>query len=264
MIDLDTYCIQQMNFPSPTGLRKPVGSSCHTKRPSSRKGDALNRYRLWISFGLFLGFFGLVSIACNLPSFLQSDLEAPVPTEAVEETRQVETAPVTTAVPTVSAQACLVGTWEINGLSDYVLAAIPPDMAEEYELQYQGTNGNAYFTLSPDGVAILQVEQLEFLFEARFSVFTVPITVSVDGQAVGEYFVDGNILTTSSMDTSGLTASAQAMGNDLADPAEIIEAIPLIRPPFNKAEYSCAGDTLRLELLAYPESMPPLVFYKVE
>ena len=187
-----------------------------------------------------------------------------MPTEAVEATSQAPSAstPLPTADPALSAKNCLANTWEITGLSDYVLAAIPPEMAEEYTLEYQDTNGSAYFILTPDGRITLQADQLELLFQTRVAVLTVPVTVSVDGEAVGSYTVEGSTLTTTDMDTSGLTVSAQAMGSELVPPAQIIRAVPLISAPFNTAEFSCTGETLQLTIAGYPEGVPPLVFQK--
>ena len=76
--------------------------------------------------------------------------------------------------------------------------------------------------------------------------------------------VDQTTLTTSNMDTSGLIASAQVMGEDLIDPAQIISAIPFVQPPFNTAQYSCQGNTLELQVSGYPENIPPLVFLPAE
>jgi hypothetical protein len=72
------------------------------------------------------------------------------------------------------------------------------------------------------------------------------------------------MLTTSQMDTSGITAAAEAMGQNVVEPAQIIGFIPLVKPPFNTAIYTCAGDTLQLEFPAYPEDFPPLVFQRMK
>ena len=213
---------------------------------------------------MIVGLIGFTGLACSLASLFPRNSQAPLPSEAVE-TAAPASIPTSlpTADPILATVNCLANTWEITGLSDYVIAAVPPEMAEQYALQYQGTNGRAYFTLTPDGRIILQANQLELLFEARVSVLNVPVTVSVDGEAAGSYTLDGSTLTTTDMDTSGLAVSAQALGSDLLPPAQIINAIPLLQAPFNTAEYSCTGDTLQLKIAAYPESVPPLVFHKV-
>ena len=86
----------------------------------------------------------------------------------------------------------------------------------------------------------------------------------LDGTAVGNYMVDNTTLTTANMDTSGLSASAQALNEDLIEPEQIIDSIPFINPPFNTAKYACQGDTLELRLSGYPGNIPPLVFRVVE
>jgi hypothetical protein len=183
-----------------------------------------------------------------------------------EDAFQQPIAPLPTLLPTAvpEQESCLVGNWQVTGLSDYILAFIPPEVAEQYSLKYQGTNGSIYFSLLPDGSLNMQADQLEILFEAKMSIFTVPVSASLDGEVSGKYSVDGDTLTTSDMDTSGLSASAQAMCNQLMDPAQIIAAIPLLSPPYNTAQYSCSGNTLQLRLPAYPDSLPPLVFTRVD
>jgi len=186
------------------------------------------------------------------------------PIEEVEATIKIENTPTPTIDPLSSAKSCLANTWEIDGLSDYVLAAVPPELAKEYSLEYVDTTGVAYLILSPDGKIVLQAENLVFHFNARFSIFQVPVTVSIDGTAVGTYDVDSTTLRIDNMDTSGLTASAKAMDEDLMDPDQIINSIPFVRPPYNTAEYACQGDVLELELSGYQGSVPPLVFQAVK
>ncbi len=176
---------------------------------------------------------------------------------------QIEIAPVPVD-PVQSAKNCLANTWEINGLNDYVVAAVPPELAKEYNLQYEDTRGQAYFTLTPEGQIILDAENLILLFSAKISIFEVPVTVLIDGTAIGNYDVDSTTLTTFDMDTSRLTASAQALNEDLIEPDQIINSIPFINPPFNTAKYSCEGDTFELKLSGYSGNIPPLVFQVVE
>ncbi len=219
-------------------------------------------YRL--SLSLILVALGIM--ACNLTRVVNK-IEAPLPTEITQSaagTLPLETVPAPTSTPVNADLACLVNTWEATGLSDYIIAAVPPEMAEEYDLQYKGSSGSAYFTLTRDGRILMQADGLELQFTAKSSIFTVPVTVSIDGQASGNYSADDNILTTSNMDTSELTASAEAMGQTLLEPAQIINAMPLINPAYSRAQYNCAGETLTLKLTNYPDSVPPLVFKAVK
>jgi len=172
--------------------------------------------------------------------------------------------PVPTVDPLISAKRCLANTWEIPELSEYVIAAIPPDLAAEYNLEYQETKGEAYMTLTPDGKFTLVADALELIFSAKAYIFEVPVTVRVDGTARGNYAVDHTTLTISNVDISRLSASAQALGEDLVDPDQILNSIPFIRPPFNTAEYNCQGNTLELEFTSYPGDLPPLKFQAVD
>jgi hypothetical protein len=218
------------------------------------KGNNLPLYR-WITFASLLV---LVLMACNLPAFVQRQLAPPTATTEPSIAPLVEAVP--PSDPLASDQACLVGDWQVSGLNQYVVAAIPPDLAQEYDLQYQDTTGSAYFSLSPDGHFALTADQLELVFNARVSFLRVPVMVGFDGQALGSYTVEGDTLTITGMDTRGLQASARAMGNNLMEPAQIINAIPFMRPPHNVARYACTGDRLQLKLLSYPDRLPPLVF----
>jgi hypothetical protein len=220
------------------------------------------------------GMLALVLLACNLsnkiattPTETAEEPAMNIPTSLPEDTAtptQVPETPVSFQDAQTGGQACLNGTWTINNLSTYVTEAIPPDLADQYNLKYKDTSGSAILTLTPDGRISLRFDQLIFQFDASVSIFSVPLTVGIDGEARGEYALNGNLLTTSQMDTSGLSASAVAMGQDVIDPAQIISLIPLVEPPFNTAVYTCAGDTLQLEFPAYPEDFPPLVFQRVK
>lgn len=219
-------------------------------------------------------FVGLAQVNSDVPSSNNVNNEEPPeantddPTGKAETATQIEKTPIPTIEPTIdplsAAKSCVAKTWEINGLSDYVIAAIPPDLASEYDLQYKDTSGEAYFTLTPDGKIMLHADNLELLLTARVSVFEVPVTVRVDGTAAGNYAIDSTTLITSNVDTSQLTASAQALGEDLIDPAQITKTIPFLSPPFNVAKYSCQGDILELELSGYSGNIPPLIFQAVK
>lgn len=218
---------------------------------------------------LFIGLIGLVILSCRMPGIAQQDSEnlsiaTIAPTQLPAGPAQVTEIPSPTDDPLGASKACLAHTWEVTDISSSVLAAIPDEMLQEYDLQYVGNTGKGYYTLTPDGNVIMQADQMELQFTAKASVFDVPVTVEVDGEATGKYSVEGNTLTTTDMDTSGLTASAQALGQDIVDQSVIINAIPLINSTHNRAEYTCSGDTLTLRLLSYPESVPPVVFRKVQ
>ena len=131
---------------------------------------------------IMIGITSLAIMACGFSGFIQQSVEEqPAHTESpsqiqemaesaaddeIETTIQTEISPAPTVDPILEAQSCLANTWEINGLSDYVIAAVPPDLAEEYDLQYEDTTGAAYFILSPDGKIIIAGEasgQIHFL-----------------------------------------------------------------------------------------------------
>jgi hypothetical protein len=172
--------------------------------------------------------------------------------------------PIPTVDPLVSAQSCVAKTWEIAGLDDYVIAAVPPELAAEYDLKYEETKGDALFKLTPGGQITLLADDLQMIFSAQAYVFSVPVTVRIDGTATGKYTLDRTTLTITNVDTSGLDVSAKALGEDLVDPSQIMNSIPFLTPPNNTARYFCQGDVLILELSGYSEDIPPLVLHAAE
>lgn len=188
-------------------------------------------------------------------------------TDVSTATINAPTAPEATPIPdftaTPASSACLVGTWQITNLQDYVLAAIPPEMIQEYQPTYKSTSGQAYVKFSNDGTVTIQTSQLEIRFDVKAGAFSVELTVRVDGTANGLYQADASQLSTSDMNTSGMTASAKVLGQSVLDETQIISAIPLVQPPFNTATYQCGEQGLALRLVAYPENVPALNFQRV-
>lgn len=221
-------------------------------------------------FWTFLGLLALLSLACNLPNIFATTssetLEEPIQTDSLPLVNETSLAvdETSAADPLSVAKSCLNGTWVINNLSSYITAAIPPDLADEYGLVYKETSGNATLTLIPDGRITLLFDGLIFLFDANVSLFTVPLTVGIDGEVRGAYSLDRYLLTTSQMDTSDLSVAAQAIGQDVVSTEQILSLIPLVQSPFNNAVYACSGNTLQLQFSSYPSDLPPLVFQRVQ
>jgi hypothetical protein len=228
---------------------------------------------------LFIGITSLIIMSCSLGGIAQIAIDSEptdddttnhstavvesLPIDNQEQAITAEKTPTATVDHLLESKSCLAKTWEIKGLSDYVLASVPPELAEEYSLEYIDTTGAAYLKLSNDEKMELQINKLEILFNARLAIFEVPVTVRIDGIAGGTYQVEKNTLHFININTSGLTASAKALDEDVMEPDQIINAIPFVRPPYNTATYSCQGDVLTLNLSGYPDNTPPLVFQAV-
>jgi hypothetical protein len=166
------------------------------------------------------------------------------------------------ALPTANPAACLIGTWQATNIQDYVIAAISPEMMQEYRPEYKNTTGQAYVSFFENGLVTIQAYKLVLEFEIQAGIFRVGLLITLDGLSSGQYQADGSQLTTNSMTTTGLTASARALEQDVMPPEQIVAALPLVQPPFNNATYQCDGQTLSLRLNAYPESIPPLQFQR--
>lgn len=236
-----------------------------------------NRRYLFLLGGL------LFWVACALPGWGQPQDSAPTlvihdPTiNAIETALMQPTAssvPTTTHtpipnVPTDTAAppedplaACLIGTWRATNIQDYVIAAIPADMMQEYKPEYKNSTGQVYVSFFDNGMITIQAYQLALEFNIQASIFKVGLTISLDGMSTGQFVAEGDQLTTRDMTTTGLTASAKSLGQDVASSDDIIASLPLVKPPFDQALYQCSDQALLLTMNAYPEGIPPLAFQR--
>ncbi|MFZ6026733.1 MAG: hypothetical protein ACOYYS_03370 [Chloroflexota bacterium] len=171
--------------------------------------------------------------------------------------------PTHTVTPTEDAlAACLIGTWRATNIQDYVIAAIPADMMEEYRPEYKSSTGQVYVSFFDNGLVTIQAYQLALEFDIQAAIFRVGLTISLDGMSSGQYETDGNQLKTSKMTTTGLSASAKSLGQDVVSSDTIIAALPLVQPPFDQATYFCTDQTLMVVMNAYPDTIPPLAFQR--
>ena len=169
---------------------------------------------------------------------------------------------VAASTPTTALPSCLEGAWNITNLESAILAVIPADMIQSYDLQFKEKKGSAQLVISPGNRIALRADGLQLVYTAKVTFFRVPLIAAINGEAAGSYQLDGNILTTQNMNAAGLSATVQLAGKDLVDPAVIAGAIPLVQPPLNTASFTCQGDTLQLKLTAYGDSVPALVFQR--
>jgi hypothetical protein len=172
-------------------------------------------------------------------------------------------APADTATPTEDPLAkCLIGTWRATNIQDYVIAAIPAGMVEQYKPAYKNSSGQVDVTFFENGMVTIQASQLALEFDIQASIFRVGLTISLDGVSGGEFVTNGDQLTTRNMSSTGMTASAKSLGQDVVTSESIVNSLPLVKPPFDQATYQCVDQTLLLKLIAYPDSIPPLMFQR--
>ena len=126
---------------------------------------------------VIIGITSLIMMSCSLGGIAQivldsqptdeltilqpTDTVESLPMQRQEQTNVLDNTPTPTVDPLIVSKNCLAKTWEIDGLSDYVLAAVPPDLAEEYSLEYIDTTGTAYLKLTSDENRILITSQLD-------------------------------------------------------------------------------------------------------
>lgn len=219
---------------------------------------------------LLAAFAALLLVACNFTSLLQGTEATPAvvvevtPLPDLTEPQNSQGLGETPMSPTNQETACLAGTWKATNLNESILAAIPQETIDQYKLKYRSTSGDLFMSFNNDGTAKLNADQLKMEFGAKVSFFTVPLVVSLNGTAAGKYTANASTITTSDFDTSGLSASAKAAGQDVVSQDQILSAIPMLQPPYNSATYICSGDTLQASVSGYPAGIPPLTFKRIK
>lgn len=205
----------------------------------------------------------LFVLACNLSIRFWDDEPTP--------TAEVTTFPgAATAIPEPPPGAdeapanCLVGEWRIDDISPYVIASVPAELASEYNLEYTGSSGNITVRFEDDGDVEFNANQIELKFSSRVAIISIPVNVNLDGRSRGEYTDNGQGLRTENMDTSGLSASATAAGQDVLERDQILQSLPLVSPYYPSAQYTCGNDQLRMTVDNYPGDVPALVFERVQ
>ena len=171
--------------------------------------------------------------------------------------------PTSQPTDTPKPSACLVGSWQASNLGNYILSALPQEVLDEYQPAFKSESGELLITFGADGSVNIAANQFELVFDTKASVFTVALVVRLDGTINGQYYIDGNTIVTSNMNTSQMKASARALGQDMFPPEEILPMIPLVEPPFNAAYYQCSQQTLSLQLTAYPDDVPPVNLQRI-
>lgn len=198
----------------------------------------------------------LLLAACNLPIN---------PTQTPE--------PTPTSVPPLelgsasTGAACLVGTWQIDDLNQYMQAVLP-QMIEGAQAQIKDVSGVLTYSFNADGTTIGLAQDFMVTADVTTSGFTVPGEITLNGATSGQYLVDESqtLVTLSSVAPGSLVVSASVSGIPVVQDAPMNDLLS-----FNSGQsasgsttFLCDGNTLTLAIDVPNTGIQSLVLTRVQ
>lgn len=179
----------------------------------------------------------LLLAACNMPI-----TPTPFPTSTPEPP------PVEEAPNTIGA-ACLVGTWQVNNLQNY-LQAVLPQMIEGAAIEIEETSGSLTYTFNADGSTTGAAN--DFIVKAKVGTngVTLPGEITVNGASQGSFTADDaqGILTLTNVGAGSLTLSAKVAGIPVVSETPIGDLFMLGSNDTGSGStnFQCIGSTLQV------------------
>ena len=183
-----------------------------------------------------LGVVLLSMLACSLPTSLLGLVQA---TPASGEPEAMVTAP---PFPVASGAECLVGTWELADLSEFMASVLPPQ--SEGTLTYKGTSGTAYYMFKSDGTAGVQAEDLKVDYQLGGGL-NLDIQVSLNGTGTADYTVaQGHLLSTTNVNIDDLAMVLTMGGIPTGDGTTLGGMVPFFGETATATPFTCTPTTL--------------------
>ena len=182
-----------------------------------------------------LGVTILAMLACSLPSFLLGGDSQPTsqPTEPQSQAPSEASG---------SGAACLVGTWELADLSEFMASVLPPQ--SEGTLTYKGTSGTAYYMFNSDGTAGVQAEDLKVDYQLGGGL-NLDIQVSLNGTGTADYTVaEGHLLSTTNVNIDNLAMTLTMGGMPTGDSTPLGGMVPFFGETATATPFTCTTTTL--------------------
>lgn len=181
----------------------------------------------------------LLLTGCNMPI-----TPTPYPTPTPQP-------PPTEAAPNTIGAACLVGSWQINNLQNY-LQAIIPLMVEGATIEIEETSGSLTYTFNADGSTLGAANDFKVKAKVGINGVTLPGEIIVNGESQGNYTADDTqgILTLSNIGTGTLALNAKVAGLPVVNDTPIGD---LFMPGSDASgsgstNYQCIGNTLQISV----------------
>ncbi|MBI5564921.1 MAG: hypothetical protein HY870_08505 [Chloroflexi bacterium] len=202
------------------------------------------------------------------PAATATSVSAPtlVPTAIPTAAPTATTAPTPTTAPTAtplpaSSSACLVGTWELVDLSNYMQSVFAQTGGA---VSFVGQTGRIVYVFDADGSANVDAQDFTMMMAMAVEKLTFDINVIISGAAESQYAATDDQITFSNGELKGLKISATMNGAELFanTPAELAAMFGASSDPkYNTFGYQC--DTTTLVYTPPVENAQPVVMKRV-
>lgn len=170
--------------------------------------------------------------ATTAPSPTPKPTDTPVPTDTPEPAA-------------ASGDACVVGTWELSDMGEY-MASIMAAAGASAEFQFSGQEGYLRYAFGPDGTATIDANDFVVNFAISMQDLTFDMAVSIDGTGTAAYEAGGGAMLFSDPNVDDLTFSATMAGTELFSGTsnELASLFGVSADGTSTAfTYECSGDT---------------------
>ncbi len=176
----------------------------------------------------------LASLACSLPFGLGSSAATP----AVGQPVTLVTSPPGQAA---SGAECIVGTWELADLSDYMKSVVPDAGGT---LTYQGMSGSARYIFGTDGKAQIEADSLQVSYKMSGGV-DLDFQVGFNGTGSADYTVaEGNLLSTTNVNVDALALTLTMGGVPFGDSSTLGSMVPFFGETSTAMPFTCTSTML--------------------
>ncbi len=196
----------------------------------------------------------LILSACNMPITptphpTSTPTPAPQPTEA--------------AAPSEMGAACVVGTWQVNNLAEYLQAALP-QMIEGATVSVGEVSGNLTYTFNAEGTTVGKAEDFKIKATVTTNGLSLPGQIVVNGSSTGKYQADDGqgLLSLTSVSPGDLTVSATVAGVPVVSKSSITDLFMLgsNETGYGSVNYQCIGNTLKISV-EFPNTGPRIIVF---
>ncbi len=172
-----------------------------------------------------------------------------VPTVAPTATPTATPVPTATPAPTAtplppSNSACLVGTWELSDMSQYMQSVIAQSGGA---VEFVGQTGRITYVFGADGSAKVDAQDFSMKMSMTVEKLTFELNITISGGATSTFTATDETVTFSDGELRGLKFSATMNGTELfnSTPAELAAMFGVSPDPrYNTFGYQCDATTL--------------------
>lgn len=205
----------------------------------------------------------LIAIVLSVLSTLACSLfSGGIPSGVADAPQADNPAPASTDVPsdTSSGDACLVGTWSLVDIEQYMASVLPSELTETGELTYDSSSGSAVYTFTTDNTASIQVDEFTVRYQMNMAGISLPLEVMMDGSGSGNYTLAGNQMLFDTINDDELYMTI-SLGGAPIGPAEPITGFFPGGETNSSLTFECTSTTLSLTMPI--EGSSPVILERV-